>query len=256
MKKKVNSIFWTLLLPSFILIFWEIVSGFKPNPFFPPPSRIAGAIQEVISIEWILSSVKPSFIVLFVGYFVGAILGLVIGSLLGEFVKMRIVFLPICNFIRSIPSVAKVPLILSIMGLGLSSRISTVVIAVLFPVLMSTVRAIAATRNELLDLNRTLKFGRIRGLVSIRVPAAIGEILTGLHASVQVAVLAMIVSEMLGSGVGIGAFIIQSQSTFRIANMWVGVFIVGLIGLALNYLFMKIERKVAPWYFKSKGLIA
>ena len=71
----------------------------------------------------------------------------------------------------------------------------------------------------------------------------------------QVAVLTMIVSEMLGSGIGVGAFIIQSQSTFRIANMWVGVFIVGLIGLALNFFFLKIEHKIAPWYFKSKGLI-
>jgi sulfonate transport system permease protein len=255
MMKRISQIVWTLFLPSLVLISWQVTSNYSPNPFFPPPSRIAIAFGEVISIDWIFTSVKSSFIVLFAGYFIGAILGLLFGSLLGEFVKMRIIFLPICNFVRSIPSVAKVPLILSIMGLGLSTRISTVAIAVLFPVLMSTVRAIAATKNELLDLNRTLKFGRIRGLIAIRFPAAIGEILTGLHASVQVAVLAMIVSEMLGSGVGIGAFVIQSQSTFRIANMWVGVFIVGLIGIALNYMFLKIERKSAPWYFKSKGLM-
>jgi len=247
--------FWAFLLPSMVLVIWQLVSNFKPNPFFPSPLRIAGAIKKGVSMEWILNSVKSSLIVLFGGYFIGAILGLIFGSLLGEFVRIRVIFLPICNFARSIPSVAKVSLILSIMGLGIYTRISTVAIAVLFPVLMSTVRAIAATNNELLELKRTLKFGRIRGLVSIRVPAAIGEILTGLHATVQVAVLSMIVSEMLGSGVGIGAFIVQSQTTFRIANMWVGVFVVGLIGIALNFFFMKIERKSAPWYFKSKGLI-
>lgn len=255
MNKRVSQIIWTLFLPILVLVSWQVISTYNPNPFFPLPSRIVTALREVVSIDWILTSVKSSFIVLFAGYFIGATLGLLFGSLLGEFIRMRIIFLPICNFVRSIPSIAKVPLILSILGLGLSTRISTVAIAVLFPVLMSTVRAIAATKSELLDLNRTLRFGRIRGLVSIRIPAAIGEILTGLHASVQVAVLAMIVSEMLGSGVGIGAFIIQSQSTFRIANMWVGVFIVGLIGIALNYMFLKIERKSAPWYFKSKGLI-
>ena len=144
---------------------------------------------------------------------------------------------------------------MAIMGLGLSTRITIVTVAVLFPVLMSTVRAVGATKLELLELSRSLKFGRMRGLLSIRIPGAIGEILTGLHASVQVAVLTMIVSEMLGSGIGVGAFIIQSQSTFRIANMWVGVFVVGLIGLALNFFFLKIEQKIAPWYFKSKGLI-
>jgi ABC-type nitrate/sulfonate/bicarbonate transport system permease component len=255
MNRHIYKLIWALFLPSLILVTWELTSSLKPNPFFPPPSKIAGAISKVVSMEWIFTSVKSSLIVLFAGYLIGATLGLVFGSLLGEFTKMRVVFLPICNFIRSIPSVAKVSLILSILGLGISTRISTVSIAVLFPVLMSTVRAIAATNTELLDLKRTIRFGRLRGLISIRVPAAIGEILTGLHASVQVAVLSMIVSEMLGSSVGIGAFIIQSQTTFRIVNMWVGVLIVGLIGVTLNFAFMKIERKLAPWYFKSKGII-
>ncbi len=255
MRSKITSALWVLLLPSLILITWQLISSIDKNPFFPPPSRILSATFEVITVEWIITSVKTSLIVLFVGYLIGTFLGVLFGSLLGEFIGARNVLLPICNFIRSIPSVAKVPLIMAIMGLGISTRITAVSVAVLFPVLMSTVRAISATRSELLDLNKTLKFGRLRGLISIRVPAALGEILTGLHASVQVAVLAMIVSEMLGSGIGIGAFIIQSQSTFRIANMWVGVFIVGLIGLALNFLFMKIERKFAPWYFQSKGLI-
>ena len=246
---------WAFLLPVSILISWQALSTLSTNPFFPAPSKILTAAEDVISVEWIFTSVKSSLLVLFVGYFLGSLFGLVFGALLGEFLQARIILLPICNFIRCIPSVAKVPLIMAIMGLGLSTRITVVTIAVLFPVLMSTVRAVGATKSELLELNRYLKFGRIRGLLSIRVPAAIGEILTGLHASVQVAVLTMIVSEMLGSGIGVGAFIIQSQSTFRIANMWVGVFIVGLIGLALNAAFIRIERKAAPWYFRSKGLI-
>ena len=255
MKTKANRFLWIMLLPITILASWQLISSYSPNPFFPPPTKILNAAQDVISIEWIAVSMKSSLLVLLSGYALGSLLGLIFGSLLGEFKVARDVLLPICNFIRCIPSVAKVPLIMAIMGLGLSTRITIVTVAVLFPVLMSTVRAIGATKLELLELGRTLKFGRIRGLLSIRIPAAIGEILTGLHASVQVAVLTMIVSEMLGSGIGVGAFIIQSQSTFRIANMWVGVFIVGFIGLALNFLFLRIEQRVAPWYFKSKGLI-
>ena len=255
MKTRAIRFLWIMLLPIAILASWQLISSYSPNPFFPPPTKILNAAQDIISIEWIAVSMKSSLLVLLSGYALGSLLGLIFGSLLGEFKVARDVLLPICNFIRCIPSVAKVPLIMAIMGLGLSTRITIVTVAVLFPVLMSTVRAIGATKLELLELGRTLKFGRIRGLLSIRIPAAIGEILTGLHASVQVAVLTMIVSEMLGSGIGVGAFIIQSQSTFRIANMWFGVFIVGFIGLALNFLFLRIEQRVAPWYFKSKGLI-
>ena len=92
-------------------------------------------------------------------------------------------------------------------------------------------------------------------MFEVRLPAATGEILTGLQAAVQIGILVMVISEMLGSGIGLGAFIIHSQSTFMIADMWVGIFILGVIGLLLNELFLFAERKIAPWYFRSKGLI-
>ena len=89
--------------------------------------------------------------------------------------------------------------------------------------------------------------------MQLRLPAATGEILAGLQAALQVAVLIMVVSEMLGSGVGLGAFIIRAQSTFMIPDMWLGIFILGLLGIFLNGAFHFIERRVAPWYFESKA---
>ncbi|MEI9906918.1 MAG: hypothetical protein WDO06_02550 [Actinomycetota bacterium] len=67
--------------------------------------------------------------------------------------------------------------------------------------------------------------------------------------------LVMVVSEMLGSGVGIGAFVVRSQNSFMISDMWVGIFVIGVIGLIFNEAFELAERKIAPWYFHAKGLM-
>jgi ABC-type nitrate/sulfonate/bicarbonate transport system permease component len=254
MKIAAKNILWRIWLPIIILGIWQIIASLEKNPFFPAPLRIWSACLEVAKTYSVLDSLKSSLLILLSGYLLGALIGVFVGSLMGEFYLMRKLMLPASNFIRSIPSVAKVPLIMALMGLGTATRITAVCMAVLFPVLMSTVRAVATTKQELLDVAKTMKYGRIQSLITIKIPAATGEILTGLHAAVQVALLTMILSEMLGSGIGIGAFIIQSQSTFRIANMWVGIFVVGIIGLFLNFLFLKLERKFAPWYFESRGL--
>jgi ABC-type nitrate/sulfonate/bicarbonate transport system permease component len=166
----------------------------------------------------------------------------------------REIFLPITNFIRCIPSVAKVPVVLALLGIGLTTRITTVAISVLFPVLLTTLRAIANTDERLVEYVHVLGFSFWRTLFQVRIPAATGEILTGLQAALQTAVLVMVVSEMLGSGVGLGAFIIRAQSTFMIADMWLGILILGALGVILNGVFHLIEKRLFPWYFASKAI--
>lgn len=240
--------------PVFAVSAWQIISINAANPFFPAPSKILAATQDVYTGEWLSQSFLTSVYTILSGYFIGALIGLTLGAILGSVEILRAIFTPITNFIRSIPSPAKVPVIIALFGIGLSSRISTVAIAVLFPVLLTTMRAIASTDHNMLEYSKLLKFGYWRSIVLIRIPAAIGEILAGLQAAIQIAVLVMVVSEMLGSGKGIGAFVIRAQSTYMITDMWVGILTIGVVGIILNESFGFAERKLVPWYFSSKGI--
>ena len=254
MRMRIRRILWRLWFPFILITLWQILLSRSTNPFFPPPSTIIDSARFVVTPEWISSSVRSSLTTLILGYFIGSVLGIVFGAIIGAHESLREIFTPITNFIRSIPSVAKIPIIMAILGIGTATRICAVAVAVLFPVLMATMRAIATTDAPLLEFSQIVSYGPIRTLLAVRLPAATGEILAGLHAAVQVAVLVMVVSEMLGSSIGIGAFIIHSQSSFMIADMWVGILVIGVIGLALNELFLIAERRIAPWYFISKEI--
>lgn len=238
--------------PVLIIAAWQVVQSQSKNPFSPTPAKIWSSIQYVVTAEWVKTSLSSSLITLLGGFIAGSALGVLLGSILGANQVAREIFLPITNFIRCIPSVAKVPVLLALLGIGLTTRITTVAIAVLFPVLLTTMRAVANTDERILEYSNVLGFNFWRLLFQVRIPAATGEILTGLQAALQIAVLVMVVSEMLGSGVGLGAFIIRAQSTFMIADMWVGILILGILGVLLNGAFLLIEKKIFPWYFASK----
>ncbi|MEI9906919.1 MAG: ABC transporter permease subunit [Actinomycetota bacterium] len=107
--------------------------------------------------------------VLFSGYLIGSVLGVFLGAVIGENETGREIFNPIANFIRSIPSAAKVPVIMAILGIGTATRVTAVSLAVMFPVFMATMRAVAVTDEKLLELSKLMGYGRIRSLVMIRV---------------------------------------------------------------------------------------
>ena len=254
MRRVIDFTLQRLWFPVLIISIWQLIQNKLDNPFFPPPSKIWESVQYVITPEWVRNSLSSSLITLLGGYLVGSVLGILAGAILGSNAIMRGVFLPITNFIRCIPSVAKAPVILALLGIGISTRIVTVAVAVFFPVLLVTLRAIANTDERLVEYFKLLGFNYWRALFQVRIPAATGEILTGLQAALQLATLVMVVSEMIGSGTGLGAFVMRSQSTFMIADMWLGILILGVLGVLLQGAFHLIERRVFPWYFASQGM--
>jgi ABC-type nitrate/sulfonate/bicarbonate transport system permease component len=254
MRRVIDFTLQRLWFPVLIISIWQLIQNKLDNPFFPPPSKIWESVQYIITPEWVRNSLSSSLITLLGGYLVGSVLGILAGAILGSNAIMRGVFLPITNFIRCIPSVAKAPVILALLGIGISTRIVTVAVAVFFPVLLVTLRAIANTDERLVEYFKLLGFNYWRALFQVRIPAATGEILTGLQAALQLATLVMVVSEMIGSGTGLGAFVMRSQSTFMIADMWLGILILGVLGVLLQGAFHLIERRVFPWYFASQGM--
>jgi ABC-type nitrate/sulfonate/bicarbonate transport system permease component len=79
-------------------------------------------------------------------------------------------------------------------------------------------------------------------------PAALPQVFAGLRISLSIAIIVMVVSEMVASTDGIGFFILESQSSFAIPEMWSGILLLGLLGYALNYGFTLVERRVLRWH--------
>jgi len=253
MSRILRKLYEYLAFPAFLIGLWQLLLAGSTNPFFVTPLRIISSSKLIFTSEWIHLYLLPTALTFIVGLTLGWAVGILLGSLFAINEKVKEVFLPIINFIRNIPNVAKAPLFIAIIGIGYATRITTVTLAVLFPVLITTMRALGQTDRHLKEYSDLLGYGRMKRLLIIELPAASGEIFTGLQASIQVGIIVTLVSEMLGAGRGLGAFMIRSQSTFMITNLWLCLVVIGLSGLILNQVFLYSEKRIIPWYFKSRA---
>ena len=85
-------------------------------------------------------------------------------------------------------------------------------------------------------------------LLRVTLPAAAPQIFAGMRTSLSLALILMVISEMVASTNGIGFFVLQSQRSFAIPEMWAGILLLGLLGYALNLIFMLVERRVLAWH--------
>jgi len=125
-----------------------------------------------------------------------------------------------------------------------------------FPVILNTVDGVRSVDQTLIDVSRTFRFSRAERLLRVVLPSASPQIFAGLRASLSLALILMVVSEMVASTNGIGYAILQAQRLFAVNEMWAGIIAIGLLGYLINGLLVVAERKILAWHrgFKASLL--
>ena len=238
--------------PAFVISTWWLVSSTTTNPFFAPPDKVLVTLMRLISDGFFLQIyLGPTIALVFSGYSIGALAGVILGAAVGYNQASFRIFGPIVVYLKSVPSAARVPVLLGIVGIGTQSLILAVAISVTFHVAMMTMGGVARVNQATLTATKILNIGFFHQLMLVRIPAAAGDILSALQTGLQGSILAAILVETLASGQGIGTFTQESLGLLRISHLWVSVLVIGTLGLVLNELFHVLERKLAPWYFQA-----
>lgn len=242
-----------LWFPSAVVLAWGVVSFLSANPFLPSPVDVAIRFGEIVSPQWVIETVAPTLTTVFLGLLLGVTIALVAGVIVGGTPILNAVATPLVVLVRSTPSAVQVPVVMAVVGIGRDAILVAVTISVAFQMMLVVIRGIETTRRDYLDVARLQGFTWRATVASIRIPAATGEIITGLYLSFQIALLVTVVSEILGSSDGLGLFILEAMGTFRILDVWVGGLVLGGVGFVAHEVFGLVERKTVRWYHQSKG---
>lgn len=241
-------------VPILIVYGWWSWSATSENPYFPPLSMI----WEQFKFLWIFDNVPtnlvPTLLNLFVGLAFGIALGVLIGAHLGLSAYATRMFMPIINFVRAIPAIAKVPIFIMFFGIDREMRIAVITFVVMFPVMVATIQAVRSTDPTLVDTAKAFKLSNLQILWKVRLPSASPQLFAAFQLAVQIAFLVAIAAEILGAGFGLGAFTKIAQDSFLIVDMWTGVILIGLVGYALFLAFEVVERYFLRWYYGAKKL--
>ncbi len=237
-----------IAVPIAILVAWGVWSAGSDTFYVPPLTDILTTFEETWLFERVGSDVLPSLARLGAGYAIAVAAGILIGVPLGLSPTARRAASPIVEFLRAIPPPALLPPAIVVIGIGNSMKVFIIAFVCVWPVLLNTIDGVTGIDPTLNDTSRV--YG-VRGLERMRrivLPAAGPQIFAGMRTSLSLAVILMVISEMVASTNGIGFFVLESQRSFAIPEMWSGILLLGILGYILNLAFALVEHRVLAWH--------
>jgi ABC-type nitrate/sulfonate/bicarbonate transport system permease component len=235
--------------PVGLLLAWEVAGrlGFIDVRFFPAPSSIIEVMIRMIGTGELINHILISLQRITLGFLLGGIPAIVIGIIMGISRPVRALVDPLIVATYPIPKSAILPFILLIFGLGEMSKVVMVAIGVFFPVAINSTAGVLQINQIYLDVGKSFKASPWDTFRTIALPGALPFIMTGVKLGAGLALILIAVAEMVGAKSGIGYMIWSAWETFAVAKMYVGLFVIALIGFGVSFLLREVERWVIRW---------
>nr|WP_314075760.1 ABC transporter permease [uncultured Roseococcus sp.] len=242
-----------LLVLGLILLGLELAveTGWVRRALMPPPTAIALTLWDLLTSGEFVAPLLATMELVFTGFAIGSALGIAGGLAMGWFPAVFRLLEPLVELMRPIPKAALVPPLMLFLGIGTTMKVTSVALAVLFPVLVNTLQGVRGTDRVMLDAARTHGWGTAHTLRHLVLPAALPFILAGMRISLGLALVLAVLAEMLSGQGGLGFLILDMQRSFLIRQMYAWLIILAVLGLALNGLFLLAERRALHWQPQS-----
>ncbi|WP_424133861.1 ABC transporter permease [Roseomonas chloroacetimidivorans] len=230
---------------------WLVQNGFIRRALMPPPSAIWEVLSDLLASGEVLGPLFATLKLVFAGFAIGSVIGIALGTAMGWWGAAYRLLEPLVELMRPIPKSALVPPLMLFLGIDNTMKITSVALAVTFPVLVNTLQGVRGVDRVLLDSARTHGWGTARALWYVVLPASLPFILAGMRTSLGLALIIAVLSEMLTGQGGLGFLILDMQRSFLIRQMYAWLVILAVVGLLLNAAFAWAEARALHWQTRS-----
>jgi NitT/TauT family transport system permease protein len=243
-------LFFGLLGFLIVLPFWEAVVqlGLVKSVTLSSPSRILGtAVNDLLVTRSLWPHLFQSSQQFVLGLGLALATGVPIGLALGMFRRLDYLVDPWLSALYATPTIAFVPLIVLVLGLGLASKIFIVWLEAIFVIVVTTMAGVHAAEARYLDLARSFRASRWLSFRSVILPSSLPFILTAVRLGTTRGLVGVVVAEFFASNAGIGFYINSSGTFLRTDKVMLGVIILGLLGLVMGEGVRRLERRYEKW---------
>ncbi|MBT3406157.1 ABC transporter permease [Candidatus Woesearchaeota archaeon] len=238
---------YMLLTPLLIILIWQFSSSLElvNALFLPGPWTVFSELVGLCLSAEILPDVGATFVRVFVSFFLAIIIGTPIGMMMGYFKKVYYSLEFVVDFFRSIPATALFPLFLLFFGIGDAAKIAIAVWGSTLIIVVNSMYGVKHANKLRLRAARAYKAKGFKLFRHVILPESLPEIVTGYRLGVSLCLIIVIVVEMfIGTNVGLGHRILDAQLVYKIPEMYSAIILTGVLGYAINKLFMLLEKKV------------
>lgn len=253
-KNRINLEKYTSIMYSCISLFafiglWTLISlpSLKSGKVFAPPMKVIDAFIVKIGNGEIWVHIAASLSRALAGFAVAFICAVPVAFLMGWYKPVRLIFEPWVKFIKSIPPIAYIPLIIVAQGVGESAKVTVIFIASFLVMVISIYQGVVNVDYTLIKAARVLGSNDSVIFFKVVIPASIPYILVAMRLGISSALTTLVAAELTGAQVGLGQMIQEASMYFKMDVVLLGIMLIGIIGYLLDKVVAYLERRLTSW---------
>lgn len=246
-----RSAVWTLaaaglLLP--LLLWWAYSAAGLANPmFFPGPDAVLARIGHWWSDEGLLGDIAISVYRVMAGFLASAVIALPLGLYIGTYRPVQAFLEPLTDFIRYMPAVAFIPLVMLWVGIDEGSKVLIIFIGTFFQMVLMVAEDVRRVPMAQIEAAQTMGANRAEIIRLVVLPSARPALLDTLRITCGWAWTYLVVAELVAANSGLGYAILRAQRYMQTDKIFAGILLIGVIGLLTDQSFRWLGRVAFPW---------
>jgi len=235
-----------LVLP---LLAWGLLSmfgGVSPV-FLPGPEKVLMRIVSWATEDDLLGDALISTMRVVAGWALSALFALPLGLFIGSWRAVQALLEPLTDFIRYMPAVAFIPLVMLWVGIDEGAKVAIIFIGTFFQMVLMVAEDVRRVPMAQIEAAQTMGATRKEVLEKVILPSAKPALLDTLRVTMGWAWTYLVVAELVAASSGLGFAILKAQRFLQTDKIFAGILLIGFIGLAIDQLFRLLHRKAFPW---------
>ncbi|HXF90051.1 MAG TPA: ABC transporter permease [Xanthobacteraceae bacterium] len=238
-----------LALPTAAALAWELAvwAGLSSGRLVPAPSVILKMFGELASAGELQRHAWATCARVAAGFAIGVSAGTLLGAVNGYSALTRRLFDPTLQALRSIPSVAWVPLFILWFGIFEGSKITLISVGVFFPVYLGVMGAILAVDRKLVEVGRVFRLSDAAMVRRILLPAVLPAYVIAVRAGLGLGWMFVVAAELLGASEGLGYLLIDGQQLGKPAQIVAAIVAFAILGKTTDWLVAAVSAPFLRW---------
>ena len=198
---------------------------------------------DIIKTGKTYTHMASSLKIILIGIGIACVFGITLGILMSAIKSINQALTPLIESLRGVAALTLFPLLIATLGIGDISRIFVIFWTAWPSVLISTIKGLD-TEQSLVEAAQSCGANKYQEYKYIRIPLAIPNIISGIRIGISGGLISLIAAEMLGATKGIGYMLLWASHAFDFKSVYAYIIIIALIGGAINWLMLIVEKRV------------
>ena len=246
-KRAYNAICLCISITAAFLL-WIIISSMPDiGSVFVAPPKVWQALVTNWNSGVLIVNIRDSLVRVIGGFLLGMVCSIPVAFLLGWYEGFRVIVEPWIQFLRTIPPIALIPIVIATAGIGTSAKVIIIFFAVFLTMVVTIYEGVKNVDLTLVKAAKVFDANDRQIFFYVVVPAAFPYILTGIRLGLASALTTLVAAELTGSTTGLGTMIQQAGMYFQMDVVMMGIIVIGIIGFLFDKFILFLEKKLTGW---------